>query len=72
VKTLYLRKLYGPKKQEGKGVCRTLHNKEFHKLHSSGKITWKVFLNTTRYIPHQEEEEDEEEPAVSEERRCNV
>jgi hypothetical protein len=42
------RTIFGPKREEGTGVWRTLHNEELHNLHSSPKIIRVIKLRTMR------------------------
>jgi hypothetical protein len=47
-----LRRIFGPKRVEGTGECRKLHNKELHDLYSSPSIIRIIKSRRMRWTGH--------------------
>jgi hypothetical protein len=49
-----LRRLFGPKRKEGAGGWRRLHNEELHKFYASSYITSVIKSRRMRWVGHVE------------------
>ena len=47
-----LRRIFGPKRDEGAGEWRKLHNEELHVLYSSPNIFWVIKSRRMRWAGH--------------------